>query len=104
MPVPLRPPCAHTTTPVPTTSVCRSWEIASRFRSTTTAGWPRRSSAEPRLGPLRPPRQLGREGAEGAAAVRHGVLLLRPHLGEGPPVAAVRHEYGVVAKAVGPPP
>ena len=46
-------PCARTTTPGPTTSACRSWETASRFRSTTTAGWPRRSSADTRPAPSR---------------------------------------------------
>ena len=30
----------------------------------------------------------------------HRVLLVRPHLGEGAPVAAVGHEHGVVAEAV----
>ena len=41
-----------------------------------------------------------RQGPEGAAPVRHGVLLGRRHLGEGPAVPVGGHEHGVVPEAV----
>ena len=88
------------TRPSPTTSASTSSATATTSStcgpSTSAAGdvWRQGSPGRRAL----PPERVG-EGAEGAAAVGDGVLLVRRHLGERAAVALVGDEHRVVAEA-----